>query len=48
MRLTSYNIPSSEDLLNSSMLPLGLIIQPLAEVPPYEVKLYNIIYLYYI
>ncbi|KAG4094588.1 Sec23/Sec24 trunk domain-containing protein [Neocallimastix lanati (nom. inval.)] len=36
MRLTSYNIPSSEDLLNSSMLPLGLIIQPLAEVPPYE------------
>jgi len=37
MRLTSYNIPSSEDLLNSSMLPLGLIIQPLAEVPPYEV-----------
>ncbi|ORX44709.1 hypothetical protein BCR36DRAFT_301198 [Piromyces finnis] len=36
MRLTSYNIPSSEDILNSSMLPLGLIIQPLAEVPPYE------------
>ncbi|KAL7753856.1 COPII coat Sec23p-Sfb3p heterodimer component [Sorochytrium milnesiophthora] len=31
MRITTYNIPTSEELLAQSMLPLGLVIQPLAE-----------------
>ncbi|KAK9760738.1 COPII coat Sec23p-Sfb3p heterodimer component [Basidiobolus ranarum] len=32
MRMTMYNIPASHDLLKSSHLPLGMVIQPLAEL----------------
>ncbi|KAF9210180.1 COPII coat Sec23p-Sfb3p heterodimer component [Haplosporangium sp. Z 27] len=31
-RMTTYNIPNTEDLLSTSQLPLGLIIQPLAKL----------------
>ncbi|KAF9973898.1 COPII coat Sec23p-Sfb3p heterodimer component [Actinomortierella ambigua] len=31
-RMTTYNIPSTEDLLNTSQLPMGLVIQPLAQL----------------
>ncbi|KAG0300638.1 COPII coat Sec23p-Sfb3p heterodimer component [Dissophora globulifera] len=31
-RMTTYNIPNTEDLLNTSQLPLGLVIQPLAKL----------------
>ncbi|ORX81264.1 hypothetical protein K493DRAFT_242055 [Basidiobolus meristosporus CBS 931.73] len=32
MRMTMYNIPASPDLLKSSHMPLGMIVQPLAEL----------------
>ncbi|KAK9718103.1 COPII coat Sec23p-Sfb3p heterodimer component [Basidiobolus ranarum] len=32
MRMTTYNIPATSDLLRSSHLPLGMIVQPLAEL----------------
>ncbi|KAF9427642.1 COPII coat Sec23p-Sfb3p heterodimer component [Podila epigama] len=31
-RMTTYNIPSTEELLNTAQLPMGLIIQPLAKL----------------
>ncbi|KAF9300853.1 COPII coat Sec23p-Sfb3p heterodimer component [Mortierella antarctica] len=31
-RMTTYNIPSTEDLLNTAQLPMGLVIQPLAKL----------------
>ncbi|KAK3818887.1 MAG: Sec23/Sec24 trunk domain-containing protein [Benniella sp.] len=31
-RMTTYNLPTTEDLLTTSQLPLGLIIQPLAQL----------------
>lgn len=31
-RITTYNIPTTEELLDSSRLPMGLIIQPLAKL----------------
>ncbi|KAF9185975.1 COPII coat Sec23p-Sfb3p heterodimer component [Haplosporangium sp. Z 767] len=31
-RMTTYNIPNSEDLLETSKLPMGLVIQPLAKL----------------
>ncbi|KAF9090400.1 COPII coat Sec23p-Sfb3p heterodimer component, partial [Mortierella sp. GBA35] len=31
-RMTTYNLPNTEDLLNTSQLPMGLIIQPLAQL----------------
>ncbi|KAI9033292.1 Sec23/Sec24 trunk domain-containing protein [Hyaloraphidium curvatum] len=36
MRITTYNIPATEELCNMSHLPLGLVIQPLAELRPDE------------
>ncbi|KAJ3106424.1 DNA mismatch repair protein msh6 [Phlyctochytrium planicorne] len=36
MRFTTYQVPCTEDLLKSSVLPLGVIIQPLAELEPHE------------
>ncbi|KAG0229526.1 COPII coat Sec23p-Sfb3p heterodimer component [Actinomortierella wolfii] len=35
-RMTTYNVPATEDLLNTSQLPMGLIIQPLAQLRPDE------------
>ena len=37
MRSTFYTVPCSKDLLNQCRIPLGLVIQPLAEVPLNEV-----------
>ncbi|KAF9937775.1 COPII coat Sec23p-Sfb3p heterodimer component [Modicella reniformis] len=37
-RITTYNIPGTEELLNISQLPLGLIIQPLAKLRADEVR----------
>ncbi|KAF9113401.1 COPII coat Sec23p-Sfb3p heterodimer component [Mortierella sp. AM989] len=31
-RMTTYNLPDTEELLNSSQLPMGLVIQPLAQL----------------
>ncbi|KAF8928335.1 hypothetical protein EDD21DRAFT_383268 [Dissophora ornata] len=31
-RMTTYNIPHTEDILSSSQLPMGLVIQPLAKL----------------
>ncbi|KAF9114504.1 COPII coat Sec23p-Sfb3p heterodimer component [Mortierella sp. AM989] len=31
-RMTTYNIPNTEELLNTSQLPMGLVIQPLAKL----------------
>ncbi|KAJ3231258.1 COPII coat Sec23p-Sfb3p heterodimer component [Chytriomyces hyalinus] len=36
MRLTTYQIPATEELLNTSMLPMGAIVQPLADLAPDE------------
>ncbi|KAJ3372009.1 COPII coat Sec23p-Sfb3p heterodimer component, partial [Allomyces arbusculus] len=32
LRMTTYNVPCTEDLLAQSMIPLGCIVQPLAEL----------------
>ncbi|KAK9729542.1 COPII coat Sec23p-Sfb3p heterodimer component [Basidiobolus ranarum] len=32
MRMTMYNVPATTDLLQNSHLPLGMIVQPLAEL----------------
>ncbi|RUO95991.1 hypothetical protein BC936DRAFT_142834 [Jimgerdemannia flammicorona] len=32
MRITTYNIPFNDELLDTSQLPLGLIVQPLAKL----------------
>ena len=37
MRSTFYTVPCSKDLLNQCRIPLGLVIQPLADVPLNEV-----------
>jgi len=37
-RMTTYNLPTTEDLLTASQLPLGLIIQPLAQLRADEVN----------
>ncbi|KAF9142343.1 COPII coat Sec23p-Sfb3p heterodimer component [Mortierella sp. GBA39] len=31
-RMTTYNVPNTEDLLSTAQLPMGLIIQPLAKL----------------
>ncbi|KAF9200494.1 COPII coat Sec23p-Sfb3p heterodimer component, partial [Haplosporangium sp. Z 27] len=31
-RMTTYNLPNTEELLNTSQLPMGLVIQPLAQL----------------
>lgn len=31
MRLTTYNLPATDDLANLSHLPMGLVLQPFAE-----------------
>ncbi|KAJ1666385.1 COPII coat Sec23p-Sfb3p heterodimer component [Coemansia sp. RSA 1646] len=36
VRLTMYNIPNSEELLKASYLPLGMVVQPLADLDPAE------------
>lgn len=36
-RMITYNIPNTEELLNTSQLPLGLVIQPLAKLRADEV-----------
>ncbi|KAI8911354.1 Sec23/Sec24 trunk domain-containing protein [Powellomyces hirtus] len=36
IRLTTYNIPCTEELSNTTSIPLGLIVQPLAELAPDE------------
>ncbi|KAJ1934146.1 COPII coat Sec23p-Sfb3p heterodimer component, partial [Linderina macrospora] len=36
MRMTMYNVPHTEELLKASHLPLGMIVQPLAELAPSE------------
>ena len=37
MRLTTYNVPCTEDILHASRMPLALIVQPFAQRPSYEV-----------
>ncbi|ORY06568.1 hypothetical protein K493DRAFT_203088 [Basidiobolus meristosporus CBS 931.73] len=39
MRMTMYNVPATTDLLHNSDLPLGMIIQPLAELRSDEAPL---------
>ncbi|KAJ2684261.1 COPII coat Sec23p-Sfb3p heterodimer component [Coemansia sp. RSA 1285] len=36
VRLTMYNIPHTEELLKASHLPLGMVVQPLADLDPAE------------
>ncbi|OZJ02131.1 hypothetical protein BZG36_04584 [Bifiguratus adelaidae] len=36
MRITTYNIPHNDELLETSQLPLGLVFQPLAQLRPDE------------
>ena len=38
MRATMYTVPCSKDLLNTCRVPMGLVIQPLADIPPQEVS----------
>ena len=42
MRLTLYSIPQTEELLKTSNLPLGLIVQPLAKLRYDEVMRSNL------
>jgi protein transport protein SEC24 len=37
MRLTTYNVPCTEDILHASRMPLALVVQPFAQRPSYEV-----------
>ncbi|KAJ1562869.1 COPII coat Sec23p-Sfb3p heterodimer component [Cladochytrium tenue] len=37
MRLTTYHIPCTEELLTTSNLPMGAVIQPMADLAPDEV-----------
>ncbi|KAI8910290.1 Sec23/Sec24 trunk domain-containing protein [Gorgonomyces haynaldii] len=39
MRSTLYNIPTSDDVAKLSSIPLGLIVQPLADLDPQEAPL---------
>lgn len=36
IRLTSYSIPCSEDIMHSTRIPLALVMQPFAQRPSYE------------
>jgi protein transport protein SEC24 len=36
MRLTTYALPTTDDLANAAHIPLGLVIQPLAPLKPEE------------
>ena len=38
MRATMYSAPCSKDLLSGCRVPMGLVIQPLADIPPQEVR----------
>lgn len=38
LRMTTYQIPTSEELMEASCIPLGLVIQPLAKLRADEVK----------
>ncbi|KAF9996349.1 COPII coat Sec23p-Sfb3p heterodimer component [Modicella reniformis] len=37
--MTTYNLPTTEELLAASQLPMGLIIQPLAQLRPGEIPI---------
>ncbi|KAI9183872.1 COPII coat Sec23p-Sfb3p heterodimer component [Blastocladiella emersonii ATCC 22665] len=39
VRMTTYNVPCTEDLLAQSMMPLGCIVQPLAELEAGEAEI---------
>lgn len=39
-RMTTYNVPNTEDLLSTAQLPMGLIIQPLAKLRADEVSIF--------
>jgi len=39
--MTTYNIPNTEDLLNTAQMPMGLVIQPLAKLRHEEVWFYS-------
>ncbi|KAI8615643.1 Sec23/Sec24 trunk domain-containing protein [Chytriomyces sp. MP71] len=36
MRLTTYQVPTTDEILSTSMLPMGAIVQPLADLAPDE------------
>ncbi|KAJ2770296.1 COPII coat Sec23p-Sfb3p heterodimer component, partial [Coemansia nantahalensis] len=36
MRMTTYSVPHTEELLKASHIPLGMIVQPLADLAPSE------------
>ncbi|KAI8324754.1 hypothetical protein GQ54DRAFT_295924 [Martensiomyces pterosporus] len=36
VRMTMYNVPHTEELLKASHLPLGIVVQPLADLSPSE------------
>ncbi|KAJ2162373.1 COPII coat Sec23p-Sfb3p heterodimer component [Coemansia sp. RSA 552] len=36
MRLTMYSVPHTEELLKASHMPLGMVVQPLADLAPTE------------
>lgn len=36
VRLTTYTLPTTEDLLNHTHMPLGLVVQPFAKLKPQE------------
>lgn len=40
MRLTTYNVPCTEDILHASRMPLALVVQPFAQRPSYEVAIF--------
>lgn len=37
-RMTTYNVPNTEDLLSTAQMPMGLVIQPLAKLRADEVR----------
>ncbi|KAI9206218.1 Sec23/Sec24 trunk domain-containing protein [Polychytrium aggregatum] len=39
IRLTTYNLPCSDELQNMSSLPLGLIVQPMVDFSPVEMPI---------
>ncbi|BGP15597.1 hypothetical protein JCM10213_004114 [Rhodosporidiobolus nylandii] len=36
MRMTTYNLPTTDDLATASQLPLGMVVQPFAQARPEE------------
>lgn len=38
VRSSLYTVPCSKDLLNGCKIPMGLVVQPLADIPQNEVK----------